>query len=784
MILRPLLILLLAAASLCLHAQGIAIGEWRDHYPYNKAIGVANAGDKVYCITEGGMFFYSKSDNSLERISKINGLSDVEYSAIDYNPVSKAVIIVYKNANIDLIGSDGKITNIADIKRASIIGNKTINGIYIKDKYAYLACGFGIVVLDTERKEISETYYIGAGGGLVNVYDITTTATHIFASAQGGVYYAPLNGNLTNSIAWTKFSGFPNGPYNTIASFNGKVYVNYAKILSSAPAWNQDTVYVYSNNMWSKIPSSYGASYWKLRPAGNELMAVRNNDVAFFDTVHVKTNIIYGYTFGWPSPKDASYDAATRMTWIADLRYGLVEALNTWENKNHLTNGPDASLMNRSSGAFRMAAAPNSVCFIPGNITAEWNNTYTFGSYSCFENETWRSVDGDNYPGFMRGDSLIDFVAVEIHPAIPGKVFIGTWGRGLLEFDNYTLTRNYNQYNNSSTLTPRPGNDKWLGVAGLDFDKDNNLWVTNAFVTNGISVKRANGTWQSYSLAPHVSSVTEIGPVMADRLGQKWIILPRGKGMIVFDEKQPSGAQSKKLTTSAGSGALPSPEVLSIAEDKDGEIWLGTDKGIAVIYTPENVFGTGSFDAQQIIIQQDGHYQVLLETEAISAIAVDGANRKWIATQNAGVFLMSPDGTQEIHHFDASNSPLPSNHVTSIVIEPASGEVFIGTEKGVVSYKGTATEGGDNFDGVYAFPNPVKPGFEGTIAIKGLVADAEVKITDIAGNLVYSTRAEGGQATWNGHSLNGDKARSGVYMVFCSDSEGKKTYVTKILIVN
>jgi hypothetical protein len=218
--------------------------------------------------------------------------------------------------------------------------------------------------------------------------------------------------------------------------------------------------------------------------------------------------------------------------------------------------------------------------------------------------------------------------------------------------------------------------------------------------------------------------------------------------------------------------------------DLDGEIWVGTDKGIGVFYTPENVFTSSNFDAQQILVDEGGFIQPLLEAETVTSIAVDGANRKWIGTQRAGAFLMSADGTQQLVHFTEDNSPLFSNTINSIAIDQITGEVFFGTDKGIISYKSTATHGTEVNSDVLVYPNPVSENYNGYIGIRGLVANADVKITDITGTLIFQTTAEGGQAVWNGKNFSGEKAKSGVYLVFCSNADGSQTLVTKIMVIN
>jgi ligand-binding sensor domain-containing protein len=257
----------------------------------------------------------------------------------------------------------------------------------------------------------------------------------------------------------------------------------------------------------------------------------------------------------------------------------------------------------------------------------------------------------------------------------------------------------------------------------------------------------------------------------------------QSNNVIVFNERNASGNQVKILNGNGGSGNIPGSNIFSIAEDKEGEVWLGTDEGIAVFYNPSDLFTNSPSDAERILVNFDGYVQYLLETETVTAIAVDGANRKWMGTDRAGVFLLSADGTEQIYHFTEDNSPLFSNQITSIAINPLTGEVYIGTAKGLIAYKGSATEGVTEMNDIYAFPNPVPSNYSGTIGIRGLVSNANVKITDIGGTLIYETTAAGGQATWDGKNFSGRKAKSGVYLVFVTNEDGSNTMVTKIMII-
>ena len=343
----------------------------------------------------------------------------------------------------------------------------------------------------------------------------------------------------------------------------------------------------------------------------------------------------------------------------------------------------------------------------------------------------------------------------------------------------------------NSSLESITSDEYLIKIGGLAFDKSGNLWVANSHAENPFSVKLTNGTWYRFPYKSYVNNVL-VGDIVVTRNNHKWVILPRasGGGLFVFDEKGTytnfSDDKYKKISIADQNGTPISNDVYSIAEDHDGQIWVGTNKGVVVYYNPENVFTGANFYAQQIKVPNEiqGQANYLLETETVTAIAIDGANRKWIGTQNAGVFLMSPDGITQIHHFNTDNSPLLSNNILSIAIDGKSGEVFFGTANGIISYRSTATEGAEEFDEVLVFPNPVKPGYEGLITIKGLITNANVKITDITGNLVFETRAEGGQAIWNGKNLSGEKVHTGVYLVFSTNEDGSKSNVTKLMLVN
>lgn len=777
---RIFLSLLSLFISVSVIAQDVPIGGWKEHLSYKSAITVAEGNGKVYCASASGVFILNKSDNSIQRLSKVNALSDVEATILNFNPVDNKVLVAYKNSNVDIIDNAGTVTNISDIKRKNIVGNKSINSIFFVDQLAYLSCGFGIVVIDMDRLEVKDTYYIGPGGNAINVTDLTTDGTYFYASTQGGIYTAHKFSNLANYTSWSvmPMPGIAtNRMYNTITCFNNQLFTNYSKYLTNGTMY-ADTIFKYDigSSTWSYY-STVAATTYSITNKNNQLIIVQEGAVSTFDAALVN-NGFYGFYFGSGARPRAAVIDNDNSVWIADMGFGLVRWQPGVGFSYSYPVGP------ASPNTYNMDLKEGNLWVAPGG-----KETYVAdGLYHYTEGE-WSNPRG-NYAGVANLDTIFDFVDVLVDPLNPKRTYATSWGRGLVELYNGIPIHLYNE-TNSSLQGLGMGSFDPIWVYGMAKDANSNLWVSNTGVLRGLSVKSEAGSWQSIKTSDVVGAFPYFGRVMVDKNDQKWIIVTKnGGGIVVYKggtTADMNSSNTKWLNTVSGNGKLPTQDVYCMAEDMDGEIWVGTGKGIAVFYAPENVFSGQNFDCQQILLEQDGHVQILLETETVVSIAVDDANRKWIGTSKSGVFLMSADGTTQLQHFDESNSPLLSNNVRSIAIDRGTGEVYFGTDKGIVSYRGTAIKGFDCYTDVYSFPNPVKPDYRGPIAIKGLVANTTVKITDISGNLVYETKSEGGQAIWDGNNFSGVRASSGVYMVFCTnDGDGgcSKKLATKILLVN
>ncbi|MEI6434321.1 MAG: T9SS type A sorting domain-containing protein [Bacteroidota bacterium] len=758
-----------------LFAQQVPIGQWRDELPYYLCNSVTDAGSRIYASTPFAVFYFNKEDNSVARITKISGLSDIGISAISYSKEYKTLVIAYSNANIDLI-KENQIINISDIKRKQILGNKTINNIFFIGKDAYLSCGFGIVALDVVKEEIRETYYIGSEGSQVNVLAITKDENDsLFAATEKGIYKAwAKDPNLANFASWHKDTRIDtSATYNTISWFAGKVFVS-KRTNTSIP----DTIFSYANGYWSKLIRNDYSTVKQIRSTNDYLVVSYSYFVVIFNPAMEVFTTIWSYEPGGPFPLDAIADAEGKF-WVADNYMGLIN----YDKQSGVFNqinlgGPLTSL------AFSMTSMNNDLYIAPGGKDASFIPIYTQPQVYHFNNTDWKNLTAFNNP--VLGQTH-DIVAIAVNPTNSRQVFAGSYGKGLVEIYNDSAIRRYTESN--STLRHHTASDTSdIRVGGVTFDKEGRLWVVTSHNNSCLSVKDGD-KWTGFTI-PKVNE-NDLGQIIVDKHGQKWIQMRYGNmnpnSILVFSDnntlENTGDDESKLLNSTVGSGNIPGNNVFAMAEDLKGEIWIGTEKGIAVFYSPENVFSDQNFDAQRILVTQGGYVQYLLENETVTAIAVDGANRKWVGTDRGGVFLFSEDGSKQIYHFTAENSPLLSDRLTCIALNQ-DGEVFFGTDKGVVSFRASATPGGDTFGDVYAFPNPVKPDYEGYIAIKGLVSNAQVRITDVNGTLVYSTRAEGGQAIWDGKNFDRKKVRTGVYLVTAANDTGSEKVVTKILFIN
>jgi len=772
-----LILLVLVASGFNKAFSQKAIGDWTDYRSYASAKSVVDSGDKIYCVTDGGLFSYSKSDNSIEKMTSISGLSDVGVQKVAYSKENNLLFIAYQNSNIDLLIGN-TVYNLSDIKRKQIQASKTINNIMFSGNLAYLSCGFGIVVVNLEKKEIKETYFIGNEGDYVNVLDLATDGQYFYAATANGIYKASISEpNLQNYNNWIRQTNVPNADkkFNAIEYFNGHIIANY-----TPDQWDKDEIYQYDGATWSRILTNI--QYTRdITANSNYIVFTSQESITVCDkNLNVVQQVPKYPIAGHESEIVYSMSAiidSNNYLWIAYQKLGLVKLGNQAERI--IPSGPI------DNNIFSLTMNGQDLWIASGGRNSSWNNVWMSPQLQLQRDEKWTVFDSSSFPNTNK---FGDIVCVAVDPGNPDHVFAGSWGGGILEFSGGKFVKRHDNYN-STLQTQLPGSptEPYVRIGGMAFDSKGVLWVSNAGVSNVLSSMQSDGTWKSYELSGAASKFT--GKVIVTQNDDKWLVLPRGYGLYALNSAN-SASKAQKVVAHFTNGTKDDiytdmNDVYSIAEDNDGELWVGTSMGVAVFANPEKVWK----DATMYATRPDGNtknglFDPLLKTEIITAIAVDGANRKWIGTKASGVYLVSADGSDQLEHFTTDNSPLLNNEINDIAINQKTGEVFMGTSSGLISYMGEATGANEAFSDVYVYPNPVRETYDGPIVVKGLVENADVKITDITGNLVYKTKSLGGQAIWDGKNQNGNRCKTGVYLVFLTDSKGEQTKITKLMFIH
>ncbi|WP_207512159.1 type IX secretion system anionic LPS delivery protein PorZ [Longitalea luteola] len=744
-------------------AQLQPIGQWRDHLPYQQVTGVTCTNGSIWAVTPYSLFSVDPADNSIERWSRTNGLSETGISAVAAEPNGQRIIIGYNNSNIDVL-VDNKVINIDALKNAGLSGDKTIRAVYIHQSLAYLATGMGIVVINLDKYEIKETYIIGLNGAKVKVNAITGDGSYLYAATEEGLKKAPVNGaNLADFRNWQLVSGANGLPAGRVRSL--------ASVQNNVIALKNDSLWLQTGNNWSLFYRD-GWTINNCTVSNNRILLSESNNntgrvVVLAATGAFEQSIQNAQLIR--SPRQAIY--FQNEYWIADTIAGLSNFNGSGFNRLL----PDAPY---SIATGKMQAANSTLWVAAGNVTSTWEPGNNKNGLYALSDNSWSYFNGAR---FSILDTLPDLVTVAVDPATE-SVWAGSFGGGLV---NIKKDNTISIFKQNSVIQPAYFNAASYRVSGLAMDADHNLWIANYGSLNPVHVKKPDGSWRSF-IIPFALPEQAVSQIVIDDNNQKWMILPRNNGLVCFNHGQsidnPGDDQWKLYRSGKGNGNLPDNDVRCIAKDKNNFIWVGTRKGIGIIQCTQQVFTNHGCEAVLPIVQKDNFAGYLFSDEQVQTIAVDGADRKWVGTQN-GVWLISADGEKILYRFTESNSPLLSNDVREMAIDGKTGEIFFATAKGICSFRSTATEPTETHADVLVFPNPVPPGYSGTIAIRGVANNAIVKITEMDGRLVYQTRALGSQAIWNGKDYKGRSISTGIYLVLVSDEDHQQKLVTKIVFV-
>ena len=746
---RRLIFLILLLGSLMGYAQNnTPTYTWRMHLPYNSVRQIVEADQKLFILADVGIYEFGLKSGEAEFLTKVNGFSESNVVSMGYSSEFNTLVIAYKSGDIDLLKGNS-IINLPGIKRSTIFGSKDIYEVYIYNQYAYLSTAFGIVVIDLVAEEIIDDYQnLGLGGVPIAVNSLAIFNEIIYIGTNEGIKYAPgfdNNVNLKNFSSWETINQYDSAV--CITDYNNKLYFVSDSIL-----------YSFDGLDYSTVESGVKKGYKNLNVCHGKLV------VCAYEGIAVITESGSIEEYGEVAMSSAILDFQNNL-WFGGFYRGLMKKDEFGQISYFTPQGPFAST------TYDMEGQGNSLWVTSGGYTPAFAPTYNSYGYYRYEDGNWFNRNtSDPLAGGMR-----DFTALHV-PKDKNETWLGSFGSGLLKLENGKPVERYT--NSNSALKVSVGtNEVALGMA---YDNQNNLWVSNYETDRSLAVMRPNGDWVDFNVG-----TKRLGEMVVDERDQIWILVPRtsGNGILVAKEFQNGSLRTRFLGTSKNGGGLPSNNVKAIVQDKDGEIWVGTESGIAVFYNPSLVFeGGANADAQQIIIDDGEDIGYLLGSEVVNDIKIDGGNRKWVATNN-GAWLIKEDGSEVVLHLTEVNSPLPSNVINCIGIIPNTGEVFFGTTNGIASFRSDATEAQDLHKNSLVFPNPVHPEYDGPITITGLPEDATVKIADVAGRVVYELVAVGGTAVWNGLNFDGKKPQTGVYLIFSANKDDEDSLVSKLLIV-
>lgn len=741
--------------------------SWTGHFSYVSVKDISQGNNKIYVGAENAVFIYDLATHQIKTLSTINGLSGEFITTIHYSEAFNLLVIGYENGLIEIV-KDGEenILKIVDIIEKQTIppDRKRINNFNEHNNNLYVSTKYGISVYDLAAFEFGDTYFIGDGGSQIDIVQTTVQEPFIFAASAGnGIRRALVeDDDLIDFQNWTTIMG---GGFRAMEKLGNELYASNQSnvILRFTPQGNTTAVETFTSNVQ------------KFRFADNLLTIITENSIHAYSEGYVEQasvtnlqdfelNLLSGYGFG------NNFYLGTANDGLLIVPFGSIQATQI------LPNGPI------KNSPFTLDAAPGQLWVNFGEINSDYN-PYPLSRYgvSLLKDTLWINFPYEEISNAVGGEPT-DLVEITINPQNQNEVFMSSFEKGLLKFENETPTILYDETNSNLERALIGTIDAGIRLYGSEYDSQGNLWLVQSKLDEGLLKLTSGGQFQKTDISNIIDAEGEIALTKLAISRENSVFFGSySNGLIGYN---PLTNSFNKLGTGAGSGNLPSSVVRALTFDAQNRLWIGTIRGLRVLYSPGSFFEPGTTpDSQAIIILEDGVAQELLYEQSITDIEVDGSNNKWISTATSGVFYLSPNGQETLLRFTKDNSPLPTNNIQDIAIDPFTGVVYFATTQGLVAYRGSATAPSDNLENVRAFPNPVRPGFNGNVTIDGLTARANVKITDINGSLVFEETSQGGSILWDTTAFGKYKVRSGVYLVLITTEDNVETKVSKIMII-
>ncbi len=753
---------------------------WETYFSYYNVNGLESDGINIYASSENAVFLYNIQTAELNKITTKEGLSGETISSIYFSSNYNKLMIGFENGLIQVKDfNTNNIVSIYDIIDKTTISpeNKRINNFNEFDQSVYISTDYGISVFNLESLEFGDTFFIGISGSQLKVSEVAVVDDYIYAACNdfGGIKRALNSSSLIDFNNWEEVTS---GSYYSITSVGNSIYYS-----------NQNKIYRINNGVISELLNSAELIKDFKFISGNFIISTHNNILIYDADFNIIDNPIsssyYQTNFNSAIPN-------LNDIYIGTTDNGMIK-LNPSNIENYTTILPEGPLDNN---IFSIENFNHQLWVTFGDYSLTYNPYPLKEKGISNFNSQWNNIVFDSLPS-----NSVNLNSISINPFNNNQIFISSFHGGLLEINNNEIISLLDHLNSPlESMSISDPSYTSVRISDTEFDDSGLLWILNSKVDNPLkSFDPNSGQWRSYSFTEIIPDALndELGfsDIEVDQLGNKWIGGLRS-GLIGFNEN--TGTPLLKKIFDLEESNLPAPYVRSLAVDNNNHLWIGTVEGLRVLYNTANFFDTNVITLP-IVILEDGIPKELLEQQFISDIEIDGANNKWVGTIGSGIFYFSQNGQQTIHHFTKNNSPLPSNNINDISIDGNNGIVYIGTDKGLVSYDTGSSATESNFQNAYVYPNPVRPSFDmelNKIKIKGITDRVNIKITDIEGNLVaeaqsninsrynnFNLEIDGGTAFWNGRNLAGRLVSSGVYIVMLSELETYETKILKIMII-
>ncbi|MFI1772817.1 type IX secretion system anionic LPS delivery protein PorZ [Thalassobellus citreus] len=755
---------------------------WEGHFSYYNIKNVVKGNNKIYAASDNAIFSLDTQTNVIEELSTINGLSGETISTIYYSDVYELLVIGYENGLIEIaFDNEEDILTVVDIIEKPTIPetDKRINHFSAYDNVVYVSTNYGISVFDLERLEFGDTYFIGNGGSQIQVNQTTIYNGDIYAACFGGNGLRKASISNPNLIDYQNWQTIISGDFLAIEASTNKLYT----------IRTNRKIYEVVNDVLTEL-FSYADIPVELQSVDDNLIVTTNNTAFIYDaSFNLISQALIDPSF---NTKFNSTSIDSEYLYIGTKDFGVLKTLLVSPVLYEEIH-PDGPLLNKP---FSIEAEPDGLWVTFGEYDLFYN-PYPLNSrgVSHLKDDVWIN---NPYSEVLEAKCLNE---ISINPLNTNQVYISSFFSGLLEVSEDIPSTLYNESNSGleSLVLPNDPNYIDVRVGASAFDKNGVLWMTLGLTKNQLkSYNPSNNQWKSYALDEIISSPlgnSGFSDVIIDDDGTKWLA-SISFGVIGFNE---AGGKELMKEIYKEDENMPTEFVTALALDKRNQLWIGTFRGLRILYNTSNFFEDDNVQVEEVIIEEDGIAKELLFQQFITDIEVDGSNNKWIATADAGIFYFSSDGQNTIFHFTKDNSPLPSNEINDVSINNTNGTVYIATSRGLVSFSAGGSSTFDDLQIAYVYPNPVRPSFnivEDKVKIKDISENVNIKITDIEGNLVaeaqsrinqryrgYNLEIDGGTAFWNGKNLANNVVASGVYLVMLSDLDTFETKVLKLMVV-